>query len=566
MSFLPIVARELRQAARRRRTYWLRAGAALLAAIIALGMLLPSYRGTRLPTDSGQAMFWLMSAVALAYCLFAGVFTTADSLSEEKRDGTLGLLFLTPLRGYDVVLGKLVVAAANVLSAVAAVVPVLALAVMLGGVTLGEFWRVTLLLANTLFLSASLGLLVSAFSRDGRRAIGGTALLLVVLAGGFPLWSFAVQSLSSSSGLAVAFQLPSPAFSGYLALEAQYPAAAGRFWGSLAAQHFLAWAFLASASWALPRAWQDIPARVSDRNDLWLRVQTFLAVKLRLISARTHFADENPVLRLAGTHRRGQVLLWAVFGAAALVTIWTASVWKGVIPEGSPLVGAILISHLVTKLCIAWQASRRLAEDRRSGALEMLLTTPLDTPLLVRGWLIGLKRAFLAPVAFLIGVSLAVLVGGWVWLDDWDGEALGPLVLFFAPLALAGDAYALCWVGLWRGLVARSSARAWVQTLTLVLVFPWIGLSACAAIFGLIGAGSGFQIEPGLLVLIWWAMTVLADVGCTGWAISALRDDFREAAAQWAAPAENWHRALWRRRRRSQAEELAVQAPGMDSV
>ena len=29
---------------------------------------------------------------------------TADSLSAEKREGTLGLLFLTDLRGYDVVL------------------------------------------------------------------------------------------------------------------------------------------------------------------------------------------------------------------------------------------------------------------------------------------------------------------------------------------------------------------------------------------------------------------------------------------------------------------------------
>ncbi|MBI2927223.1 MAG: ABC transporter permease subunit [Verrucomicrobia bacterium] len=566
MTCLPIVARELRQAARRRRTYWLRAGAALLAAIIALGMLLPSYRGTRLPTDSGQAMFWLMSAVALAGCLFAGVFTTADSLSEEKRDGTLGLLLLTPLRGYDVVFGKLVVAVANVLSAVAAVVPVLALAVLLGGVTLGEFWRVTLLLANTLFLSASLGLWVSALSRDGRRAIGGTALLLVALAGGFPLWSFAVQSLSSSSGLVVAFQLPSPAFSGYRALEAQYPAAAGRFWGSLATQHLLAWAFLAGASWLLPRAWQDVPASVSERNDPWLRVKSLLPTKLQFLNARSKLTDENPVLRLAGTHRRSQVLLWSVFAAAALLALWTASAWKGVLPEGSPLVGAILVSHLVTKLCLAWQASRRLAEDRRRGALEMLLTTPLDTHLLVRGWLIGLKRAFLAPVAFLIGVSFAVLVGGWVWLDEWDGEALEPLILFFAPLALAGDAYALCWMGLWRGLVARSSARAWVQTLTLVLVLPWIGLSACAAIFGLIGAGSGFQIEPGLLVLIWWTMTVLADVGCTGWAINALRDDFREAAAQWAAPVENWHRALWRRRRRSLAEERAVHGAETDSV
>ncbi|HQU46125.1 MAG TPA: hypothetical protein PK867_25150, partial [Pirellulales bacterium] len=35
---------------------------------------------------------------------------TADCISSERREGTLGLLFLTDLRGHDVVLGKLVVA------------------------------------------------------------------------------------------------------------------------------------------------------------------------------------------------------------------------------------------------------------------------------------------------------------------------------------------------------------------------------------------------------------------------------------------------------------------------
>ena len=31
---------------------------------------------------------------------------TADCLSEEKREGTLGLLFLTDLRGYDIVVSS----------------------------------------------------------------------------------------------------------------------------------------------------------------------------------------------------------------------------------------------------------------------------------------------------------------------------------------------------------------------------------------------------------------------------------------------------------------------------
>ena len=40
------------------------------------------------------------------YCLLEGTRLAADCRGEEKREGTLGLLFLTDLQGYDVVLGK----------------------------------------------------------------------------------------------------------------------------------------------------------------------------------------------------------------------------------------------------------------------------------------------------------------------------------------------------------------------------------------------------------------------------------------------------------------------------
>ena len=55
-----------------------------------------------------MGLFWGLTGSAVFYCLLSGVWFTADCLSEEKREGTLGLLFLTDLKGYDVVFGKLV--------------------------------------------------------------------------------------------------------------------------------------------------------------------------------------------------------------------------------------------------------------------------------------------------------------------------------------------------------------------------------------------------------------------------------------------------------------------------
>ena len=56
-------------------------------------------------------------------------------MSEEKREGTLGLLFLTDLKGYDVVAGKLVANSLNGFYALMAILPVVALALLMGGLT-----------------------------------------------------------------------------------------------------------------------------------------------------------------------------------------------------------------------------------------------------------------------------------------------------------------------------------------------------------------------------------------------------------------------------------------------
>ena len=136
------------------------------------------------------------------YCLLSGVWFTADCLSEEKREGTLGLLFLTDLKGYDVVFGKLVATSLNGFYAVLAVVPILALPLLLGGVTGGEFGRMALVVVNTLFFSLALGMCVSALSRSPRKAMAMTFLLILLFTAVLPAcgaWR-AAMAASAASG------------------------------------------------------------------------------------------------------------------------------------------------------------------------------------------------------------------------------------------------------------------------------------------------------------------------------------------------------------------------------
>ena len=104
MISLPIVERELRVAARRRLTYWLRAAVAAFAMIACLQLFNDS--GSVSPADVGRASFQMLSWLGLVLAFFAAI-VTADCISNERREGTLVLLFLTTLKSRDVVLGKL---------------------------------------------------------------------------------------------------------------------------------------------------------------------------------------------------------------------------------------------------------------------------------------------------------------------------------------------------------------------------------------------------------------------------------------------------------------------------
>src|SRR5438876_2601496 len=170
MTVLAITDGELRMAARRPATYRIRFGA-MVAALALIGWKLFSFMWQAAPvSEQGHSMFVTLSVLAFIYSLFAGVRATSDCISEEKREGTLGLLFLTDLKGIDVVLGKLVATSLHSLYALLAIIPALAVPLMLGGVTFLEFAQMALILLNTLFFSLSMGLFVSSISHNERKA------------------------------------------------------------------------------------------------------------------------------------------------------------------------------------------------------------------------------------------------------------------------------------------------------------------------------------------------------------------------------------------------------------
>jgi ABC-type Na+ efflux pump permease subunit len=501
MSFLPILARELRVASRRTATYRSRFMVALAAGLLITMLLLVNSLSSGAST-LGQPLFMLLSVLSFLYALLEGSRITSDSLSEEKREGTLGLLFLTDLRSYDIVLGKLAATSLRSFFGLLAIFPLLGIGLLGGGVTLGEFWRILLVLVNTLFFSVTVGLWMSAQSREDRRA-WALSLVVLVLLSITPVLLAGTARLFFSR-LHFIFGLASPLFGFISAWDAPYLSAPAIFWLNVAVVHSLAWSFLILACRILPESWQDRPQTKEPAPLVLPSASTATPNRAELLQA-------NPVRWLATRHRReSSRLLWLFIGAA-VSSGWGLQLLAG----GSAALWVWSFSvNLILKIWLAAQACYSMAALRQQRALELLLVTPLGAEDIWRGFATALRRQFLLPFI----VLQANLVGLFIFNSDeaafgspgpW-GILVGFWGLTWSILTVVADLYALGAVGLWLGLRERRPAEAVAKTLLYVLAAP--SLILCCV------------------------PRVLTDAAFLAWARMKLREEFRAQAIRQSDP------------------------------
>lgn len=549
MTLLPIVERELRVAARRPANFWLRLLVASGVIVVATWIFLVAEE-FKTQRDMGNAIFYTLTGGLLVYCLLAGMRATADCLSEEKREGTLGLLFLTDLRGFDVVFGKLTANSLAVFYAVLAVVPVLAIPLLMGGVTVGEFGRVSLVLVNTLFLSLSAGMLASALCRNHRAAITLTLLIILLPTLGGPLlgwWLAWKQNWRGSYEFA--FLVSSPVYSYFAAFDKMSARGAGPgltgFYWSVGVVHALGWACLGLASGIIPRTWHD---RVVGEAGWRGRVRVWLeggAARRREI--RTQLLNLNAYCWLASRPRWRALWAWVPLALAAGVWGW------GLFELGGKWLNIGIYSatgiflNLTMKAWIGAEAGRRLIEDRKAGALELLLATPLSVPDILRGQRLALQRQFLWPGLVLLAVVGLLAIAGTndnefnnADLTPWYWTWVAGVVMFGA------DVVALYWLGMWTALAVRNTKHAFGAAIVPVLFLPWIAIAALVTAINLLPRETQrmFRLNwDGWPWLLWLGFGIVTDIGFGFWARHKLLTEFRIVAAQRYQPKPAW----WRR-------------------
>ena len=179
---------------------------------------------------------------------------------------------------------------------------------------------------------------------------------------------------------------------------------------------------------------------------------------------------------LDGRDRLQERMLWGILLAAAIVGAVAHLLSPDKWPDEDWVILWPVFAQYVLCVWIAIQAPRRLADDKESGALELLLCTPVKPAESVRGCMMMLRRRF--GRAFLVLLALDLLLA-YVYFSQHGGwerfQSSKVLELFLCGLAaFPVQAYSLARIGLYQGLVGATSLRATFMVIWKAGLLPWL--------------------------------------------------------------------------------------------
>ena len=468
-----VVWRETTRAARRWQTYAGRSGfSALLLGVLVVGIWGATYAssadwfGSGESAMLGRALFVLFTSIQLLIALVMAPVATSRAVIEERVEGTLELLVLTPLTLPTLLLGKLASRVLVLGMIVLGSVPLMALAVTLGGVAVEEVVLATLGNAVTLVVMGVVGAFFGLFTRSpllaGLAAMGwallaflglpGPFALLIGDAGGTAQVSPFFSSLGGWSGLVLPLMWVPTVLMTFLLTARLFGlrvanAAVGRYfepevwygrtvlWGFVAfvvasctilpVGVALCWSVQGSSTlvssvvfvlgWILCAAWTQGVMLLSTWMYLRLGMDLTDALESLLDGVGAQRAamrrslgeriGRNPVRWREGRASawgRGALPVLSIWGIAMLALL-QAFVW--LVPGGALALG---LGNAALGIGMAvWIGVGSIEQERRGRSLDLLRVSTLSSRAIVLGKLAGLTRPSLPLVSF--GAALVVV-------------------------------------------------------------------------------------------------------------------------------------------------------------
>lgn len=471
MTLLPIVEVTLRQASKKRWTYWSRVVGVVIAGLFAVPLAITAasmgFRSGFAMALSGFAPWIFLSLLS------SGSRSTVDCISAEKREGTLGLLFLTDLKGHDVVLGKLTAACLQTFMSWLAMLPLASMLVLAGGFTWQDVLRLMLAIGNTLFAGAAAGLLGSSLCRERKGAMNVAVAWILVIGILSPAAAGIVRAGTDLVWLSDALFTIGPGTALFSAGASVGGATTSAVWIQLLVSHAVSWLAIAGACWFTPRRWQDKPAK----QPAPMPAESFTASSTP--QANGTAPESFPQADLSHKRQRNELLDSAPFAWLLTRLHWSPiAPWLTLIVAGfgATAIGSLvdnigflgfsvmsawiaLMAHLFIKSKIAEQSSQGIYDEKQSGSLEFLLNTRLTPREITAAHWKALRTNYGPAIVAMLIVDLFFILScagvfGFIDLSESQSESylfttLAWLYLFVTFLV---DLPALVWVGMWEAL------------------------------------------------------------------------------------------------------------------
>jgi ABC-type transport system involved in multi-copper enzyme maturation permease subunit len=439
--------------------------------------------------NRGGVLFAIINLLILGTIWLIAPLLTADALSHERRQGTLGMLFLAPLRARDIVFSKFVVHGLQAWGVFVAGLPLLMIPVILGGMTWMDWVRAILLDVGALVLALSVGLLASSSWQGARAVVVGalcmsllaallwatgwavmqvvaypagvethnsvTAFLAAVTSHLLAIWQIATSVLhhresllflpgtASVSGVSELLR-PAMLFLGALVLAV----------GAMSLAVFRTRRALSEGS-----ADREMMPGGATKADLqwWREFRGGMEKRIR---------SRSPMFWVEMRTWRGQILPWLTLLVLLPLESWR--VFQPATIGESPLSAP---AWLLT-LALALAAASCLQVERALGILDLMTTIPLGVRRVLVGKVAGLGAQCLPAVIVLLAMETSRLAGPWSEESVW-------WTMFATGVALCGRLAVTAAAGILAGLCIKSLLLAWAVTLSLVAIIA--GISEVAA-------------------------------------------------------------------------------------
>lgn len=491
MSSLPLLSKELLALSGRLRTYVVRVIYA--ASLMLIGMFTWS-----LTLNTGSVSAWNIlgsGETLLLYLCYAqhvglqvvlppitcGVFTV------EKERNTLGLLFLTRLGPWTILLEKFLSRLLLAWSFLLVSVPILAFCYALGGITVEILAAQVLRLMLAALVIVACSILCSTYFRTTTAALLGSYALIygsrLILQGGVlsPWFNNAtfgpselIKSLFLEGGISLE-GLPYRPFNSSRIISLGSVVQISIHWCL-----FALLCVLMSRRYLVSHAF--LPPRSRQRGFLyWLDRKLHLTRAIRWLCFSSREPATKPVAwRETAIHPLPQIRAGLVGGLILLEVVTLVIAIRAIYHSESyrfreilPTIQAVEWIGMLLLTCVV--SAGLITDERARQTLDILLTTPLKAREIVQQKLAGVRQLICLCE---LPLWTCVLFRYWIERDSFHLIGHGSMLLIYPWL--------VGWIGMTNGLSARTSLGAVVKTLVEVLfrcLAPPVLLSLVGSIF-----------------------------------------------------------------------------------